>query len=156
MLDLSYNLGNHGWATACASNGGQHVEMTASYLSDALGDFARAVRGLMRGLSETTFSFLDEPGEHRIIFKRDEETVHVAVYWFEDESANLHHGRVVLTAECSVGELATTTINCLRKVLDAHGETGYRERWREHDFPMQEYRDLLELRREHAAARRAN
>lgn len=154
MLDLSYNLGNHGWATACASNGDQHVEMTASYLSDALGDFARAVRGLMRGTPETTFCLLDEPGEHRIILKRDGETVHVTVYWFEDEGASLSHGKVVLAAECSVGELATTGINCLRKVLDTHGEAGYRERWKEHDFPTQEYRDILKLRREHAAARR--
>jgi hypothetical protein len=130
--------------------------MTASYLSDALGDFARAVRGLMRGMPEATFSFLDEPGEHRIVLKRDDETVCVTVYWFEEDGANLQHGQVVLTAECSVGGLATMTINCLRKVLDTHGEIGYRERWQQHDFPTQEYRDLLELRRAQTAARRSN
>jgi len=156
MFDLTYNLENHGWATACASDGDRYVEMTAPYLGDALGDFARAVRGSMRGMPETTFSFLDEPGEHRTVLKRDGETVCVTVYWIEEDCANLQHGQVVLTAECSVGELATTTINCLRKVLDTHGETGYRERWQQHDFPTQEYRDLLELHREHTAARRAN
>jgi hypothetical protein len=154
MLDLTYNLRDHGWATACVSNGDAFVEMTASYLSDALGDFARAVRGLMRGLPETTFSFLDEPGEHRIVLKRDGEAVHATVHWFEDDDgADLQHGRVVLTGECGIGELVTTTISCLRKVLDMHGEAGYRERWQKDDFPMREYRDLLEWRREHAAAR---
>lgn len=156
MFDLTYTLGNHGWAAACASNGNQHVEMTVSYLSDALGDLARTVRGLMRGVPETSFSFLDEPGEHRIILRRDAETVRITAYWFEDEGLSLSRGRVVLTAECSVGELATTTINCLRRILDTHGEMGYRQRWQEHDFPMQEYRDLLELRREHTAARRSS
>lgn len=130
--------------------------MAFSYLSDALGDLARAVRGLLRGMPEATFSFLDEPGEHRFILRRNGDTVGVTVYWFEDDGANLQHGELALTAECSVGELATATINCLRKVLDTHGEAGYRERWQEHNFPTQEYRDLLELRREHTAARRAN
>lgn len=106
----------------------------------------------MRGLPETTFSLFDEPGEHRVVLMRDGETVHVTIYWFEEEGSSLPHGRVVLNAACRVGDLATTTINCLRGVLDTHGEAGYRERWQKHDFPMQEYRDLLELRREHVGA----
>lgn len=151
MFDFTYNLENHGWATASASNGDQSVGMTVSYLSNGLGDFACAVRGLIRGMSEATFSLFDEPGEHRVIFKRDGEKVHATVYWFDDEGANLPRGKVALTAECSVAELATMTINCLRAILDTHGESGYRERWQRHDFPTQEYRDLLELRRKHAA-----
>ena len=150
MFDLTYSLGNHGWATACASDGDRFVEMTVSYLGDGLGDFARAVRGLLRGLPEVTFGFVDELGEHRFVLSRVGERVRVTVYWFEDWGADLPHGRVVLTAECGVGELVTTCINCLRKVLDTHGEEGYRERWQSHEFPMREYRELLELRRERA------
>ena len=53
----------------------------------------------------------------------------------------------LLAATCGPRELANVCVNCLRRVLDEHGEAEYRRRWRGADFPIGKYRDLLELRR---------
>jgi len=157
MLRLSYILHEHGWATASISDGNATVEMDVSYLSDALGDLARAVRGILRGISEVTFSFQQEPGEHRFVVSREDDRVRVTVYRFADTFSQARTGESVMVAECSLRQFANECINCLRLVLDEHGEAGYRQWWKNADFPLQEYRDLLELRRElKTAARPAN
>jgi hypothetical protein len=107
-----------------------------------LGDLARAARGILRGLPQATFSFRQEPGGHRVVVARRDEGVTVNVYAFRDTSSRARDGDLVLSAECSLGEFATACINCLRHVLDEHGEEGYARRWKNHPFPIQEYRDL--------------
>ena len=72
---------------------------------------------------------------------------------FAETFARLTRGELVLTADCDPREFATACINCLRHVLDEHGEAGYRERWKNHAFPLQEYRDLLNLRRDRMGRR---
>ena len=157
MLRLSYILHEHGWATASISDGEATVETDVSYLSDALGDLARAARGILRGMPEAAFRFQQEPGEHRFVVSREDDGVRVTVYRLSDTFSRARTGEPVMVAECSLCEFATECINCLRRVLDEHGEAGYRQRWKNADFPWQEYRDLLELRRElPAAARPAN
>ena len=157
MLRLSSILHEHGWATASISDGDATVETDVSYLSDALGDLARAARGILRGMPETSFSFQQEPGEHRFVVSRQDDGVRVNVYRFADTFSRAGTCEPVMVAKCSMREFATECINCLRRVLDEHGEAGYRQRWQNADFPLQEYRDLLELRRElPTPARRAN
>jgi hypothetical protein len=153
MLRLSYILQQHGWAAASISNGNATIGMDVSYLSDALRDLARAARGILRGLPEATFSFQQEPGEHRFIVSREDDLVRITVYRFADTFSRARAGEPVMVAECSLHEFATECINCLRRVLDEHGEEGYRQRWKNADFPSREYRDLLALRRELSAAR---
>lgn len=156
MLRLSYIVHPHGWATASIGNGETTVETDVSCLSDALGNLARAARGILRGLPEATFSLQQEPGEHRVIVAREGGRVRVDVYKFADTFSRSWRGDLVLSAECDVRDFATACINCLRRVLDEHGEAGYRDRWERHSFPSQEYRDLLDLRRGLTAARPAN
>jgi hypothetical protein len=52
MIRLEYALVAHGWATATLSDGTNSAEVTASYLTDALGDLSRAVIALLRGCIE--------------------------------------------------------------------------------------------------------
>lgn len=156
MLRLSYILQQHGWAAASISDGDATVETDVTYLSDALGDLARAARGILRGMPEVTFSFQQEPGEHRFVVSRHEDRVQLSVYRFPETFSRSQQGELVMTAQCSLREFATECINCLRRVLDEHGEEGYRERWKNADFPLREYRELLELRRELSASRPAN
>jgi len=153
MFRLSYILHKHGCASASIGDGDITVEMDVSYLSDALGDLARAARGILRGLPETTFSFQQEPGEHRVVVSRDDDHVRLSLYRFPDSFSRTHRGELLLTAECTTRQFATECINCLRRVLNAHGEDGYRQRWKNAEFPSQEYRDLLELRRMMAESR---
>lgn len=146
MLRLSYILHEHGWATASISDGETIIEMDVSYLSDALGDFARAARGIVRGLSEAMFDFVQEPGTHRIVLSRESDRVRASVYRFSGASARSSRGEPVLVAEDSVRVFTTECINCLRRVLDEQGELGYRKRWKNAEFPLREYGDLLDLR----------
>jgi hypothetical protein len=147
MLRLSYTLHDHGWAVASITDGTTVVETDVSYLSDALGDLARAARGILRGLPETTFRFQQEPGEHRVIVSRDGDCVRLRVYRFRDTISLARDGDLLLDVERGLREFATACINCLRHVLDEHGETGYREKWKNHPFPLEEYHALHDLRR---------
>jgi hypothetical protein len=148
MFHLSYTLGEHGWAAAVIGDGNTTIDLDVSYLSDALGDLARAARGILRGMTEASFSLMQEPGEHRFVLSREHGEICVRVYRFPDTFSRKRHGALVLDTTCSVKKFANICINCLRAVLDEHGEAGYRERWQRADLPMQEYRDLLELRRQ--------
>ena len=62
MLRLEYTLHEHGWADASIGNGETVIEFEVSYLSDALGDLARAARGILRGLPSAAVGFQQEPG----------------------------------------------------------------------------------------------
>ena len=156
MLQLSYTLHDHGWAVATIGNGDCAVEVSVSHLSDALGDLARAARGILRGLPEATFSFQQEPGEYRLIVVREDDRVRISVFRFPDTFSRKQAGELLLEAECGVHDFATQCINCLRQILDEYGEEGYRRRWKSAEFPLQEYRDLIELRRQIPASRPAN
>jgi len=147
MLHLSFTLTGRGSAIASIADGDAKVEIEVSYLSDALGDLARAVRGILRGLPETSCSFQMEPGEHRFVFSRKGDDVLITVVQFSETFSRQRDGNHLLELRCSPRELATACINCLREVRDLHGEDGYREQWVNADFPIIEYRELLELRR---------
>jgi hypothetical protein len=154
MFDLTYSLDNHGCANFAVSNGEPSLQISASYLSDALGDFARAARGVLRGMLEVAFQFVCEPGQHRFVIARRDEDILIQIFYLPREFAvRLNKAELVLTAAADVRSFANVAINCLRRVLDEHGEEGYRRRWKNHEFPRQELADLLELRRELAAQR---
>lgn len=148
MFHLTYTLGQHGWATASFGDGiREPIEVPVSHLGDALGDFARGVRGILRGSAEMSFCFVEEPGSHVFVLTREDGiNVGVQVYRCADTFGRRRDQRL-LAATCGVRELATTCINCLRHVLDAHGAAEYRRRWRGADFPIGEFHDLLDLRR---------
>lgn len=148
MFDLSYNLRGAGWARASFSDGTITIDAMVSYIHDSLRELARAARGMLRGLPEASFNLLDEPGGFRFRLRRAESQIEVSV----ERSRKLFvrpdpSDELVMETTCTVREFANLTINVLRKILDEHGEAGYREQWRNHDFPLAEYQELLELRR---------
>ena len=147
MFDLTYTLRDHGWATATYGNGEVSFAVNASYLGDPLGDLARAARGLLRGLPQVTFGFIQEPGEHRLVLSRRNDEAEVRAYRLPEMFASgVERGELVLVAPCTVRSFTNTAINCLRHVLDEHGEEEYLRRWKGHPFPMRELDDLLSLR----------
>src|SRR5689334_2088987 len=130
MLHLSYILHEHGWAVATFGDNTTSVEAHVSYLGDALAGLARAARGILRGLPETSFSFLDEPGEYRFRVTRHDDRVTIRVERFRKLFARPDEvGELVFETDSSVREFADECINVLRRVFDEHGEAGYRERW---------------------------
>ena len=63
---------------------GHHARLTASYLSDALGDLVAGLVLLAEGESPVTGSWEEEPGEYRFVFTRTDEDVRVEVFAFND------------------------------------------------------------------------
>src|SRR5437868_6272921 len=118
MFHLSFTLGHHGWATASFGDGtAEPVDVHVPLLSDALGDFARAVRGILRGLPETSFRFVEEPGSHVFTLTREDGVVRVDVYRSADAFGRVRDEHL-LAVTCTLRELANACINCLRRVLD--------------------------------------
>lgn len=64
-IEFHYELTGTGWAECNISIGGSRCELTASYLSDALGDFASAIEDLLRWDTDARARFVEEPGEYR-------------------------------------------------------------------------------------------
>ena len=142
---LKYGLTGAGWATVTLECGDQTVEMTASYLHDSLSQLARAARDLGKTGSESVV-FMDEPGEHHLLLRQaNDEVAEVEVVWFDDwKSWNEPVGPAQrkLLGVVRVAEFREQVISELRRLLHENGEEGYRKKWIQHDFPVEELREL--------------
>ena len=143
-MNIQYELGGHGSAVINIWTATEQCEVVASSLSDALGDLARAARAIARGDSEARVSFVDEPGELRLVIHADNGILQVKIYRFKSWSPQLRdeNGEVVLRTTCIAKDFVTHVIRVLETVLNQHGVDGYRRRWIKHDFPIEILRDL--------------
>ena len=67
-MELRFKLRGAGWASACLEADGVTAELTASYLSDALGNLLRALGELIAWEESARCSLAEEPGEFRWLF----------------------------------------------------------------------------------------
>jgi hypothetical protein len=137
-IDFSYRLIGSGWAEARIADETSSVEMTASYLTDALGDLLSALAALNRGDSHSErFSWDEEPAEHRWILRRDGDEVDLSILWFHDiyKPQPDEAGRLIFATRQPLAELVRAVSAAAAHLLEEVGEDGYRERWVEHAFP---------------------
>ena len=138
-------LEESGWATVTVECGTERVEMAASYLHYTLRNLASAVRDLSTTESQSVV-FMDEPGEHHLLLRRvGDSIVELEVLWFEDwKSWNLAAGPPMrkLAGSAPLPEVRNQVISELSRLLKENGEEGYRKKWIEHDFPIEELRAL--------------
>lgn len=137
--EFSYRLTGRGWSEGSLRLNGHHVRLTASYLSDALGDLVAGLVLLAEGESPVTVSWEEEPGEYRFVFTRADEDVRVEVLSFNDiypgpkpES----QGTILLDTTSPLSDVLSAFAKGTRAVLDENGLAGYRDAWVEHDFPL--------------------
>lgn len=84
MLSLSYILKNAGWAVLEISDGDKTLSFDISYLHDSLKNLAESAIDL-KTKSEKSVVFMDEPGEHWLVLKRDgNNTIKYELRWCED------------------------------------------------------------------------
>lgn len=123
--------------------------MRISYLSDALGDLAKAVVSLLKGADEAATFFMDEPGEHLWVMQRHGELLQIQIQWFDDWLSwglvTPETGQTVFEAETSLIDFARQLKSQLDALLERHGIEGYAQLWCEHEFPMPEYQQLEKL-----------
>lgn len=143
-VEIDYRLTGAGWARCHVTIYSQHANTSASYLSDALGNLVRSVVSLKNGAEEATNSFDEEPGEYRWRFFCTEEELHLRILWFTSLWGNQpdEEGKVVFDAECSLDAFVQALVEALERLLQEHGIEGYKAKWYEHEFPMEEYNKL--------------
>lgn len=149
-LNINYNLGDHGWANVNVHDGRQGVNMTVSYLHDTLTEFITAANLLLKGAPDAKIILMDEPGEH-LIFLQSLNSINLAIEirWFKDwASWNMiteKEFEMVLKCQDTILNFSSEIYNNAKHILDKYGMEGYKEKWIEHDFPIDEYNRLKSL-----------
>jgi hypothetical protein len=147
-MKLRYKLTGTGWSEASLEDKDHAVTLSASYLSDALGELARGALAVLRRSGEVRFSFDEEPGEYRWILKRmDTESYALSIIEFTELFGNKPDdtGEVVFSHVFSRIGFGKMVLKALEDVLHEHGEAGYKEKWHMHDFPTSELSALHAL-----------
>ncbi len=159
VFSFSYQLGTAGWSTASVSDGERTVALTASYLSDALGDLTRAVIALLQGAEQATLTWDEEPGVAEWRFERQGDDVDVRITLFDNRtSSRAFRARPVeppFQMRTPLVRLAGEVLDELWRIYETVGVAGYQERWKMQAFPLQEYTHLRYLLRERTTQRRA-
>jgi hypothetical protein len=138
-IEFEYRLVGTGWSEARFAVGDQWVGLTASYLEDALGDLLLAVRLLVEGDTSARASWAEEPGEYRWLLDRSNGLVRVRIVALADiyDDAPNEAGELIFDESCDFRAFVAATASGARRVLEQHGETGYREKWVDHPFPTE-------------------
>jgi hypothetical protein len=145
-LTITYELVGTGWARCTIADERERAEITASYLSDALGRLVLGALGVLAGFHSVGFGFDEEPGGYRwLIEATDGDKVQVRLLAMEPGAGPHHAGaRVLFDTLCRPLTFARAVQAAASDVLLVHGEAGYRSRWAEHDFPARPLHLLTE------------
>lgn len=151
-MQINYVLNDAGWAEGWVSASDCSVRMNVSYLHDSLQELSDAVLQLHQGTTRAAVVFMDEPGEHHLLFKRrGGEQIAVEIRWYTDwASWDMHSPadyKVCLETTCTVTELTVQVLEILQTIHETLGLEGYRKKWIEHEFPLLEFRQLQQIAR---------
>jgi hypothetical protein len=138
-LRISYKLVGTGWSECLIEAQGACAELSASYLSDALGNLVLSAIAVASGFHSVEFGFDEEPGEYRwSIHAVDNNIVRLRVVKFSELRGNkpTDSGRPLLEVTTTPLSYAKAVHACAKAVLDEHGLNGYAEMWAEHPFPI--------------------
>ncbi len=148
-MKINYELSGVGWMTCGFEADGISVEFTASYLTDALADFLKAIGDLRdlfgEGAIPTKGTGCTWEGEteqlHWNFRLKDDDLLSIQVDYQEDEGLENSKKWLVIT-EVPYDEFVELVINALDKLIKQHGLTGYVEMWHEHQFPLSSFLKL--------------
>lgn len=147
-IEVTYKLVGTGWSECVLDIYGQTCKVTASYLSDALRQFVEAINHILRGGNEAKFSFDEEPGEYRWILERKEKNalkvriIEFAELWGGKDDSE---GKVIYEVTCPTYEFGKALLVSLNGLLDEYGFAGYKEKWVNAEFPVEQYLELCSL-----------
>lgn len=124
--------------------------MAVSYLHDSLYDLTTAASAVLRGATEATVVFMDEPGEHQLLLRQTEPGhLDFEVRWFDDWASWGMHSpdafEIVLTGSTTTSCFAEAVLAVLDRLWSELGPQEYKKRWVEHDFPAERHEQLKAL-----------
>ncbi|TBN57242.1 hypothetical protein EYE40_07425 [Glaciihabitans arcticus] len=146
-MQFDFEIVGTGWARSSVSDGNSKVELTASYLSDALGDLLAAIRSLLEGGDAARCSWEEEPGEYRWIFTREGGEAQLVILVFPDNFPPMRddEGVEIFRTSEPLTDLAASVGYAAQRVLDEYGEAEYLRRWVEAPFPTSHLRTIQEM-----------
>lgn len=147
-LSIEYRLAGSGWAECAVHFEGETCEISASYLSDALGNLVLAAAAVVAGVHSISVGFDEEPGEYRwVVVKSGGNQVEVKLLEFQDLWGNApdSEGKLLMRFAVRPIEFGKAVENAARVALQEYGAAGYKERWVEHEFPHSQLELLTEL-----------
>jgi hypothetical protein len=149
---INYVLYDAGWAEGWVAASDCSVRMNVSYLHNSLQQLGNAVLQLHQGAKSASVVFMDEPGEHHLLFEsKGGEQIAVELRWYTDWASWGMHSpgdyQVRLETTCTLAELTVQVFEILRTIHETFGPEGYRKKWIEHDFPLPEFRQLQQIAR---------
>ncbi len=119
--------------------------MTASHVSDALGDLVSAAVRLSRDAGSERASSIEEPREYRWVFEQLRPGVldlHLLEFPGMDCQRPDHEGKVLLSGSCSTQEFCPTLPRGLEDLERRRGIEGCQKEWVQHGFPANSFNDL--------------
>jgi hypothetical protein len=144
MLQFRYQLRSYGWALATIASEEHEFSIRASYVDDALRDFADALQGLfVRDTTECVWE--QEPGAVLWEFRRTGSSLTVKAQWDNEDRASF-------VGEDDLVHFGSEVDKELDALLCKWGEEGYLKQWG-HRFPKEAHAalkqaiDLERLRR---------
>lgn len=154
-FEISYRLVGPGWAACDVTLGDRRASLTASYLSDPLGQLAAAIVMLWLGAPSARVSFCEEPGEYRWGFDWHRSpdghvtSLRIRIWEFdqlwgyqpEDQGTKLFDE--VIDAKA----VYDAVLAALDQVWARHGDQGYKELWDQYDFPIAVHGELRRMRK---------
>lgn len=147
-MKFNYKITTPGWATCKLETSNQQFSFDASWISDALGDFLKALWLLNPDnnpefyRNETECTWYQEPGLTEWKFKisdikSDVENLSIRVnQYFNDDGEGIP-GTTECT--CNYDELIFSVVESLERLIQEIGLVGYREMWGGTDFPIGVY-----------------
>ena len=140
-LIIDYRLVGTGWSTCVVQDGPAKCELSAPYLSDALGNLVLAAIAAVSGFMHLSFRFDLEPGEFRWVIRHvppNEIEVEVLEFKGPEVGRPDSDGGSLFKTRCLPIEFAQAVHAAAQNVLDEFGEAGYAEKWAEHPFPTRQ------------------
>jgi hypothetical protein len=146
MITIDYKIENAGWALVTIGNGESQDRFGVSYLHDSLKELANSALKIKDKDSQSVI-FMEEPGELKLVLERTLDTkLDFELRWFKDwASWNMiseDDYEVIMTGETTVPSYVNQVRNVLMKIYNEVGPDLYKEKWIEHDFPINEYEKL--------------
>lgn len=139
-MQISYKLVGSGWSECIIETAEIRVELSASYLSDALGNLVLSAAAIGSGFHAAEFGFDEEPGEYRWSVQLVENNlVRLRVLEFQElwGCRPTEEGKLLVDISCTPLAYAQAVEACASAVLKEYGLKGYAERWDQHPFPSE-------------------
>ena len=146
-LSISYIVEDAGWAKITISDGDEEIVNDVSYLHDSLRDLANLAIEMRSGANTAKAIFMDEPGELQLVVTKNQNQIDFEVRWFKDWQSwgltSLSDYDVWLRGEATVQHLVEQVTDVLTQIHKDIGPKKYKEMWVEHEFPLEQYRKLI-------------